>query len=478
MNTIITHSIKIVLIFFSVFILASSSLVAFVIFDEKEETTSFHDSDIDKTSVFVPDIIVPDDYTTIQEAINHAGFGDKILVRPGVYKENVDINKEGIFLKGQNKLNTVINGNYMGDVVVISATDVTMQGFTILNGYDENKVLWDLSGVKISSSNVAVKDNIIKKNRLGICVMSPIKNITIEDNQLMDDGILLGNYVYSGILTVEDFIHTISNNTVDGKPLYYYKNQQDFVVPDDAGQVILANCTNVTVSNTYFSYGDFPVILGFCSNCIIENLSVENTAGEIILFNSCDNLVQNNVVVRSLHGICLDYKSNNNIVRNNEVIDNWIGISILTGSSNNQVHDNLVHDSREKGVGILIGTYTKEIITNNNQVFRNKVYNNSIGIKIAEASTQNTVENNEIYKNTIGLMITGQSEENIIKSNTFKRNLFPSFFTKCSNNKWENNYWNRPRVLPKIILGYATIGKIPIPWINVDLKPAKKPIEL
>jgi len=457
MKTIIMHSIKIILIIFSVFILASSSLVAFVIFDE-EEITSFHDFDIDKTSVFVPDIIVPDDYTTIQESINHADSGDKILIKSGIYRENIDINKEGIFLKGQNKLNTIIDGNYMGD--------------------DKNEALWDLSGVKISSSNAVVKGNIIKGNRLGICVMSPIKNIIIEDNQLIDDGILLCNYVYSGILTVEDFIHTISNNTVDGKPLYYYKNQQDFVVPSDAGQVILANCTNVTVGNIYFSHGDFPVILGFCSNCIIENLHIENTVGELILFNSCDNLIQNNVVVRSMHGICLDYKSDNNIVRNNEVIDNWIGISILTGSTNNQIYDNLVHDAREKGIGILIDTYIEEIITNNNQVFRNKVYNNSIGVKITGTSTQNTVKNNEIYKNTIGLMITGQSKENTIKGNTFKKSLLPSFFTKCSNNKWENNYWNRPRILPKIIPGFTTIGEIPILWISIDKRPAIKPIEL
>lgn len=38
-------------------------------------------------------IYVPDDYERIQWAVYHATAGDTIVVRDGVYVENIDINK-------------------------------------------------------------------------------------------------------------------------------------------------------------------------------------------------------------------------------------------------------------------------------------------------------------------------------------------------------------------------------------------------
>jgi hypothetical protein len=38
-------------------------------------------------------IYVPDDYLTIQATVNAASGGDTIIVYPGTYTENVDVNK-------------------------------------------------------------------------------------------------------------------------------------------------------------------------------------------------------------------------------------------------------------------------------------------------------------------------------------------------------------------------------------------------
>jgi len=55
------------------------------------------------------DIIVPDDYPTIQEAINNAQNGNHIFVRRGNYEENIDINKI-ITLEGESMDFTNISG--------------------------------------------------------------------------------------------------------------------------------------------------------------------------------------------------------------------------------------------------------------------------------------------------------------------------------------------------------------------------------
>jgi hypothetical protein len=90
-------------------------------------------------------IKVPDEYATIQAAINAADVGDTILVAAGVYTENLSIRKEIILSGGwssdftsQAYGDSTINGNYAGRTISItcatSDTLVTIEGFTIQNG--------------------------------------------------------------------------------------------------------------------------------------------------------------------------------------------------------------------------------------------------------------------------------------------------------------------------------------------------------
>lgn len=56
------------------------------------------------------DILVPDDYSIIQEAIDAASDGDTIFVRNGTYYENVVVNKP-VLLMGENREGTIVDGN-------------------------------------------------------------------------------------------------------------------------------------------------------------------------------------------------------------------------------------------------------------------------------------------------------------------------------------------------------------------------------
>lgn len=83
------------------------------------------------------------DFIVIQEAINSSSDGDTVLVHPGTYYENIDLNNHDITLcsleattSDSNYIaTTIIDGNQSGSCIKIANGEtVTIQGFSVTNG--------------------------------------------------------------------------------------------------------------------------------------------------------------------------------------------------------------------------------------------------------------------------------------------------------------------------------------------------------
>ena len=466
-------------------LMVASSSIGYAVNAQSIEIEKMKGTELDIISLG-PSIIIPDDFPTIQEGINHASPGNIIFIRTGIYKEHLIINKTGIILQGEDKYNTILDGGKTkGEGIVIQAENVTIKKLTIKNFKNHQKddiCSWNQAGIEIHLPNATITDNRFIENGVGIELYYKAFNTTITNNEMINDGILLGNYFYSfefPHLTLSSFLHNIYNNTVNGKPLYYFKNKKDFTVPTDAGQITMVNCSNFIIKNIHMSNNDFSILLAFCYNSLIENNTIADTNGEILLFACENNTIQHNTITNTFKAICLEYKSKNNIIKYNDLSKNYVGISLFNNASNNTIYQNKVYNNYgQMSSGIEIVSYHGGTQQDNN-ITENQIYNNPIGIRLRQNSIKNSIYHNDIIKNGIGIYLEKSSNGNIIEYNNFKINAIPAMFIVCNKNEWFGNYWNRPRILPKPILGLNKIGGLPpIPWLNFDLHPAKQPISV
>lgn len=86
---------------------------------------------------------VPDDYPTIQSAVDAADPGDLILIQPGVYKEAVSVTTPGLVIRGVDRNKVILDGEYTRDNgIAVVADGVAIENMTAI-GYTVNDFFWN-----------------------------------------------------------------------------------------------------------------------------------------------------------------------------------------------------------------------------------------------------------------------------------------------------------------------------------------------
>lgn len=286
----------------------------------------------------------PGNYTKIQEAINESNDCDTIYVFSGTYTENIKLDKR-LCLIGEDKETTVIDGNEEGCTILLSSENAVIKNFTIIGGgFDtDNFTNFFRAGIRVTGSNNSICNNIFRENRLGISGVR-VTNLTIKDNIFMEDGIGFTSYENDGrpLLKIQYFLHNIENNSVNGKPLYYFSNEKDKIIDHwEIGQLILINCTNFIIKNVSISNTDWGLVFAFCNNCLTENCNFINNSLAIWTLKSNYNLFQFNNILNNYHrGVVIDYNSNNNKIQFNTISTSICGVEIEWWSNANVITKN------------------------------------------------------------------------------------------------------------------------------------------
>jgi parallel beta-helix repeat protein len=500
-------------------------------------------------------------YTSIQDAINAAIPGDTVFVFNGTYFEKLVVNKV-INLEGMNRENTTINGGGSGIVITVNnAIAVNITGFNVTNGsigmrlYSSNHTISRNiitanidNGVEIdTSSNINIIDNIISYNKEYGFRITSSANILVKDNNIssnnyygiyLDDstfntfsgnnisnnnngGLYVRNspnqnitnntFIYNGIAISGNSLehwntHSIdTTNTVNVKPVYYWKNQTAKTIPPGAGQIILANCTNITIQNQELTYGQTGIGLGFSSNNSIKNNNISWNKGSAFYITSFSNdniieannasfnsngiyikdsngtkimknifhsqtnygifleysnfndIIQNNISINGIHGIDLRNSEFNNITGNMVHSCDFYGIFLLESSSN-IVEYNTIHSNKQMGIQ-LHGSHYNRIERNNisnnlhglnfiwhsmkNDVMYNNVTsNNSTGIYLVRCDSNNIIANNISWNNITGIRCAEGSDGNYILQNNISHNNNGISFHWSDNFVYHNNFIN------------------------------------
>jgi len=291
-------------------------------------------------------IRVPQDYQTIQEAINWASAGDTIMVAAGTYHENVVVH-ETVSIIGQDRNTTIIDGSgsEIEPVVRIEANNVSLSGFTIQNGYQ---------GIWVFSSENSIVNNTVKDNRgEGILLFShgnTLRHNNMEGNtyNFAVRGLWLFEFLRGPMPLIPWWTprpnDVDTSNTVDGKPVYYWVNQHNKEIPVDAGYVAVINSTNITVRDLKLTKNGQGVLFAYTHNSTIKNVEVSSNMIGINLISSFNNIVSNNTITNNVYGIKADTRARggisvvsfvgNKIISNTIINSSYCGITLWSSGHN------------------------------------------------------------------------------------------------------------------------------------------------
>ncbi|OQA47065.1 MAG: Periplasmic copper-binding protein (NosD) [Bacteroidetes bacterium ADurb.Bin302] len=416
-------------------------------------------------------ITVPNDYSTIQLAIDKAASEDTIFVKNGIYLENVVVNKS-VNLIGEDKQLTIIDGNNLGPALIISAQNVNVTGFAVKNAptlpsysrnrlaaihllnahncsiyyntlYDSGKGIWI-----VNSHNNTVSNNYMYSNNYGILIQESSGNLIVnncvtdgwvgifldvsKENTLQSNS-MLNNHFNFGVsgLTVSHYLNYVdSSNMVGTKKVYYLINQSNIDINPisfpDLGSLIVVNCTNVQIKNLTITNTRGIHIVN-APNVWVVNNTISNTNGGIWIQFSPNSFIADNILSDiSEWAIQID-GSENTIVVNNTILavnltrrHNEHGIWILNSSWSIIAENNIVEYSKEdaENFGICIQ------LSNFCQIFNNQIINcsHSGGLTFEQSSNNiaqanNIAMGNQFFYSSPAINIGSNSNNNTLWAN-------------------------------------------------------------
>jgi len=471
---------------------------------------------------------------------NNAGRGEGVRIDSSyntVVNNIIDIPRDRIRLYGDSNVfsHNILNNTYLylcgdGNTVSNNSFNNSYYGMYLIFCRDNIIAHNSFSGSGVFISDATVGDNVVTDNYVN---GKPLVYLTNESDAILDGGAGQIVLFHCSNITVQN--QELSNTTV-GIQLWETSGCaiSDCTFAGNRYGLYIRGGNN-TIAHCFITANFFGVYLSGDDNTISGNSITHNQGNGIYLSYSNDNTVIDNILTNNNYSIMLDFGCMYDTIARNTITNNNHTALVLFSCRTALITDNIIENNDGDGIDLLqtddttitnstIGnntgcgingagsdhnTITHNMISHNNDdgihmegddatLSSNTIVGNKNGICITgygfaaikdntismntvagiflNCSSSNAISGNSVSKNKQGVYLVG-STKNTIVSNTFVKNTRQALFENCTNT-WDQNYWGRPRILPKLILGVRSTQKTWLfPLVNVDWHPAQEPYD-
>jgi osmoprotectant transport system substrate-binding protein len=414
-------------------------------------------------------VVVPRDFPTIQDALDHVLPGASIVVQAGqgpflgpleIQTPDVSISSVG----GEARLYCESSGS----AIIIRADGVTVRGF-VIEGADV--------GVRMERvSHSLIKDITVEGARLGIELVDSYGN-TLNDLSVHagETGIEITSSGGNNLqwIRLEELTHTgirlvsARANSIDAVSVI--DTQVGISLEQDsenneilscrfdrcaASGVEVLNSTNNLITGSTFERSGIGLSLRFASdNTMSENRISNCSLSGIELYKSERNLLLDNTITASHKSGVAVIESGENTLRDNAITDcGGPGISLESANTNlvfgnqlegntigvqglivqrNRLLQNVIRENLLAGIvltrgeeNLLLGNQVADnpfgialVETGGNHLLRNVVTNSSEdGLSLLNRSKHNILEENKIERSNVGILLASSSQNTIVKN--------------------------------------------------------------
>jgi len=300
------------------------------------------------------------------------------------------------------KTSTIIDGGGTGNVISVSAAEVSVSKFTIRNSGSNASGIW-----ASYSSNNDIYDNTITNSGTGIALQNS------HDNNIS------GN--------------TISN--IEGRGIELWSSRNNKITEN-----------TISLCNRSGIYLEFH-----CDGNTIDRNKIDNNDYGVYLQHSSETIITENTITNNWTGIYLEVLADDTIISGNNINSNDVGV-FIQDSRYNIISENIITNSTYVGIELReqFNTVSGNIITNaecgirvernNITITGNQISNTGWGIHLFFDCTYNNITGNTIRDSGRGILLD-MASYNIVADNTITNNgTGISFFVwGCVGNTIVNN---------------------------------------
>jgi parallel beta-helix repeat protein len=291
---------------------------------------------------------------SVQGAINNVISGGTVIIYPGLYRENLVVNKPLVIMSkyaGLYKESLVVDkpqkvirseerestyaviqaADPEKDIFNVTADNVTISGFNITGT--------KRAGIHCSGSNGNITENKLISNEYGIYFSDSNKN-TLENNEVINNSI--------GIYLKNSSDNWLKNNDISGVGIFVGFH-------NEAVGICLENSDSNKLTDNVVSKLWDGVNLTESSNNELNNNSILDNYFSLTLINSNNNKVLNNTIVKRGYSfsVVLANSQNNTLQGNIGDLNTEITVYYSFDSKNNSLEGDQYTD-KEKGDGGII----------------------------------------------------------------------------------------------------------------------------